>query len=166
MDSRMITMALTSDMHTIREIMIQPSVWDRLTEDGMGKENYMPEMTKKRGWLMVKDDDSPIGAIIIDTETSTSISIHPYLIGDKRALGRDMMQKFYEWFLENIKDTVIKINVKVPKCHKIVYNFAKNVGFKYEGTTRQGFRKYGKIHDQWNLGITRDEIQEYLKCQV
>jgi RimJ/RimL family protein N-acetyltransferase len=55
-----------------------------------------------------------------------------------------------------------KVNISIPKTRRIVYNLAKNVGFKDEGVNRMSFTKNGKTHDQWLLGLTRKEIRGML----
>jgi RimJ/RimL family protein N-acetyltransferase len=37
--------------------------------------------------------------------------------------------------------------------------FAIQCGMKAEGKIRKSFKKDGKIHDQWLLGITREELE-------
>ena len=71
------------------------------------------------------------------------------------------MKKFYQWVLE-IK-TINKVISIIPENQKKVYNFAKKVGFIDEGVNRHSYKRDGNIYDQWYLGITRNEIEDYLK---
>jgi len=37
--------------------------------------------------------------------------------------------------------------------------FAIQCGMKVEGKIRASFQKNGQLHDQWMLGITREELE-------
>ena len=52
-----------------------------------------------------------------------------------------------------------KMIVSIPFCRKIVYNTAIKTGFIEEGVNRQSFLKDGVFYDQWDLGLTKNEIR-------
>lgn len=157
-----IKIELATDMDQVREIVIQPDIWERISEEGIEPEDFYPVNDNFTGWFLCLEENEPIGIILVHTDNSISIKMHPYLRSKHREKGRIMMKAFYTWFLENTEKKVNKINVSIPIFHKRVINFAKKVGFKKEGVNRDSYRKDGQLYGQQNLGITRNEIEEYL----
>jgi hypothetical protein len=68
------------------------------------------------------------------------------------------MFEFFAWF-DTLPDQCIKLVASIPFCYENVYNASKRVGFIDEGVNRKSYRKHGKVWDQWNIGLTRDEIK-------
>lgn len=155
----MLTVDITFDMDLVKSILIRPDIWERAAEDGIDKEAFYPSYDSMSLWLLCKDEEN-IGIILIHTDTSISIKIHPYLMEEHRERGREMMTEFYKWFLENT-DTH-KINVIIPEPFRRVVNFSKKIGFKHEGFSEESYKKNGKIYGQYQLGITRNKVEEYL----
>jgi RimJ/RimL family protein N-acetyltransferase len=149
-------------MELVRAIMTEPEIWDRASEDGIDQETWYPGTDGFSIWLLCVEDNTPIGVILLHTDNSTTLKMHPYLRKAHRTRGRDMMKEFYEWVLENTEDRINKINVSIPENDKRVINFAKKVGFKKEGLNRDSYMKNGTIYAQQNLGITRSEIEDYI----
>ncbi len=153
-------LSLTIDMGLVRAIMTEPDIWDRCAEDGVEMEEWYPGYDSMTAWLLCIEDKDIIGVILMHTDTSVSIKMHPYLRKEHREKGRKMMKAFYEWVLENTD--VMKVNVTIPINQNIVVNFAKKVGFQKEGKSRLSYLKDGQLIDLQHLGITRIEIEEYL----
>ena len=158
----MLTVNNTTDMDLVKNMLFVPEVWDRAAEDGVSKESYEPSYDGMTVWLECKKDDEVIGIILVHVDTSAALKIHPYLLKKYRFLGREMMEKLYEWFL-SLPENINKIITVIPENQRKVYNFAKKVGFKDEGFNRESYMKNGKVYGQWYLGITRNEIEEHLK---
>lgn len=153
---------LTDDMELVRAIMMEKDIWARAAEDCVDKESWFPGYDKMTAWLLCVDDDDIVGVILLHTDTSVSIKMHPYLRSQYREKGRIMMKAFYEWILENGQSNIAKITVTIPINQAKVINFAKKVGFQKEGINRDSYLKDGQLYGQQNLGITRSEIGEYL----
>lgn len=152
----------TLDMELVRNILFEPEIWERAAEDGIDKESFYPGTDNMAIWLLCIEDEQIIGIILLHTDTTVSVKIHPYLLKTHREKGRIMMAAFYKWFLENTEDKINKINTSIPEFYKKVINFAKKVGFRKEGVNRDSYLKDGQLYGQQNLGITRTEIEEYL----
>lgn len=160
MDSR-VRIENTIDMDLVKAIVTEPEIWERAS-DGLSKEEFYPGYDSMTCWLLCIENDTPIGVILLHTDNSASLRMHPYLRAQFREKGRIMMKAFYEWLIASTKDEVNKVIVSIPETHKKVINFAKKVGFKTEGFNRESYRKDGKLYGQQNLGITRNEIIQYL----
>ncbi len=160
-----VKMELTIDLSLVREIMIEPEIWERASEDGVDQESWYPGTDATTIWLFCIDDDGIIGIILLHVDNSVTLRMHPYLRAQHHQKGRDMMAAFYEWILENTEDRINKINVSIPEDQRKVINFSKRVGFQKEGVDRNSYRKDGKLYGRQNLGITRKQIGEYLSEQ-
>jgi len=151
----------TFNMDQVKEILMIPEVWERAAEDGADKETYYPGFDAMCGWLICKEDEDIVGLIYIHNDNTTSVKIHPYILPNHRGSGRQMMFSFYRWVVNKCPN-VLKVLVAVPTCYKRVYKFAKKVGFIEEGINRKSYIKNGELYDQWNLGLTKDEIKRLI----
>lgn len=147
----------TYNMDLVKEILMIPEIWDRAAEDGADKDSYYPGFDTMCGWLLCKDDEDMIGIIYIHNDNTRSIKMHPYVLPDQRGKGKQMMLSFFNWLITNCPQ-VEKLLITIPFCYKRVYKFAQKIGFIDEGVNRQSYYKKGELYDQWNLGLTRDEI--------
>lgn len=148
-------------MNLVKTIISTPEIWEQSAEDGVIKENFYPGYDALSVWLLCKLDNKIIGIIYVHNDTSCSINMHPYLIKKYKKYGREMMNKFFKWFLFQPAE-LIKLNISIPDHRQVVYNFAKKVGFKDEGINRSSFLKNGIVHDQYQMGLTRKEIEVLL----
>lgn len=144
------------DMSIVKAFMMQPEIWERAAEDYEEIVDFNPYNDDQAVWLECIDDSEVIGLILVHHDNSTTLRIHPYMTSKTK--GRQMMAEFFQWVL-TLPDQVQKIIVSIPTCHQIVYNFARKVGFIDEGINRLSYTKDGELFDQWNLGITRAEIE-------
>lgn len=154
----MITLNHTTDMDLVRSILIAPEIWEQAAEDGVNQDDYYPGYDALSAWLLCEVDDEPIGLILVHHESSSVLNIHPYLKHKFKRKGRAMMTEFFNWFV-SLPESACKVNVTIPFNRKVVYNFAKKVGFKDEGVNRMSYKKAGVIYNQYRLGLTRDEIK-------
>lgn len=154
---------LTTDMNLVRGVLIIPEVWERAAEPNVDPESFEPGYNSLAVWLSVRDADEVIGVILVTYETSASIRMHPYMIPGTHELGREMMEAFYLWFMEAMQAGIVKVNVTIPMTDRKLYNFAKKVGFLDEGINRYSYRRGDDVYNQWNLGITKQEIEERIQ---
>ena len=150
----------TYDMEAVRGIVVEPFIWDRIS-DGVGSEDYYPTFSPNNQWLLIERNGENIGVIYVHCDTSCSIGFHPYLKKEHIKECRSMMQSFFNWF-NSLPSSIIKVNAVIPCCFKSALNFAKKSGFQQEGISRSSFNHKGKTVDRVMLGITREEIEELL----
>lgn len=153
-----LTVRRTYDPQTVREIMIEPSMWATIAEDGQDPGEYSPDM-KGTCWLVMRDGDELIALYALDQVNGVMLEIHAQVLHQHRkeysgATGKAVLQ----WIVENTD--VAKIIAWVPEIYPNVRDFTVSQGFQIEGTNRKSYLKNGELHDQWLLGITRDEINE------
>lgn len=155
----MITVNITNDMDLVRQVVVSPDIWDRLS-DVDETEGFYPTTDIYNKWLLVMSDMDIIGVIYLHTDTNCSVGFHPYLFEKKRKYGREMIKVFFAWFLESIPEQYVKINVIIPECFKSTMNFAEKVGFTLEGCCKKSHFRDGVVYDRNFYGITREEIEE------
>lgn len=149
-------------MDSVYKIVTSPDIWERISEDGVRKEEFYPVTDALTYWLLCVEGNEIVGVILVHSDNSASVKIHPYLKKQFRKKGREMLVLFYEWFLIHAKENIHKVNACVPECYKSVINFAKKVGFKDEGFNRDSYLKNGILYGQVMLGITKSEIEDFL----
>lgn len=152
----------TTDQAMIKAILSHDDIWELAAEDEVIKEEYWPTVNDSNVWLICSDGDTVFGIILAHLETSCSIMIHPYLRKQYRRKGREMMKKLFQRFLDHTPESFVKISAIIPDCYKSAQNFAKRVGFKEEGVSRNSYRKKGEVFDRRYYGITREEIEVLL----
>lgn len=151
-----ISLVETSDADYIKYLCALPGIWQRMSE-GVSFSEFVPSVSDGNVWLSVLSNDKPIGLILLQTDSSCSVIIHPYLSIKNRGHGIAMMMKFYEYFCDNFPGNFNKINCLIPTCFPNVIKFAKKVGFMQEGCSRESYYMDNKYHDRIMLGITRKE---------
>lgn len=134
------------------------SMWHLASEDGHDVEDYHEGPEDRAAWLLVRSEDDVMGVIFVHQDSSSILRMHIYMVKEFRPKILEVMVKFFQWF-DNLPDEIIKLVASIPHCHENVYNAAKKVGFIDEGINRQSYRKHGEVWDQWNIGLTREEIK-------
>lgn len=153
----MISVEQTTNLDDLGLILHNSEIFNRIAEDGVRKASF----NKYSVYLLVRKDDKPIGVFILNSLSSISAQIHYALVEKYRGYGVIGMRKVYEWCLFNLP-SLNKMVAEVATKYDDVYRFCKLVGFSDEGLNRQAFLKDGKIWDQHRVGITRNEIIEFL----
>lgn len=140
-------------MDIVEKFMTLPEIWERAADDLADQWRAKKDNTV---YLLVIEENQIIGVMQLDGTTSVEITIHPYLLKNKRHKGREMMRLFFKMFLET---DYYKVSSQIPDCFKSVYNFAIKLGFKLEGINRLSAIRKGQIRDQYIVGITREEVE-------
>ena len=157
----MIKLISTDNMSVIVRILSHDDLWERFS-DGVEFKDYTPSNGEQERWLLIYNDNDIVGVIYVYCESTCSIGFHPYMLKKYRRYGREMVKKFYKWFLENLPESYVKINVAIPECFKSTVNFALKVGFTQEGINRNSYKYNDTIYNKIALGITRGEINSWV----
>ncbi len=153
---------LIYDMDEVKRLISIPEIWDRAAEDGIESDSFYPTYDDMSFWLICSHNDNNIGLILAHLDNCTTLKMHPYLLTKYRKYYLDMMNEFFKWFLGVIPLAINKLNITIPFNRKMVFNCAKKLGFKEEGINRASYTKDGEIWDQWNMGLTRNEVEGLL----
>lgn len=142
----------------IKDIITVPELWDNISEDDQNPDLWEPDLTE--AWLAAIDDKNEvIGFYNLHVRNSVTLQIHPMILPTRRGKWA------YKTALQALKwvneyTTFQKVVCEIPVIYPHVKMFAMQCGMVKEGINRRSFLKYGKIHDMWVLGITKDEITE------
>lgn len=150
---------IVEDEETIKSIMLADEIWETISEDEIGKEDYTPDMDNDL-WVGAFVEEECIGLFRFHSVTGVALQLHvQILLKYRKEYSMEAMAKVWEWFEEGIDENFIKVIVSIPTIYLNVYKFALANGFIDEGLNRQSIKKNGHIIDQWLLGITREEIR-------
>ncbi len=157
-DVRLVT---THDPDAVREFMTSTDIWPTFTDDLSIKSEYQPEFSSRCMWLNMIIHDEVAGVVLVENEGGSSLRIHPYMLKASRKYIRCFFDRFFIMFMKT-PEFINKLVVTIPTHRRIVYNTAKKVGFIDEGLRRGSFLKNGEFIDQWDLGLTKREIEAFL----
>ena len=151
----------TYDVEMIKEMITRDCIWSTIAEDGQVKEDYSPKVDAEC-WLEMKADDVLVGLYNLHSHNAITVQIHAHVLPEHRkkhskATGIGSLR----WIYDNAP-VYKKVVAQIPFCYENVKNFTMSMGFKLEGINRLSYQKNGDIIDQWQLGITRDEIKSHL----
>lgn len=155
----------TFDYELIEKIISTPEIFDFICEDGFEKFDQSLINTEKDCWVSISSDDLCVGVYHLHPHNSVTLEIHAHILSEHRkehsiASGKAILQ----WVLDECPDNYQKIIAQVPKLYHNVKVFCEINGFKVEGVNRLSHVKNGTLHDQWLLGITREEIKSFLNA--
>lgn len=154
----MITVERTFDTEIIRSIMTRDDIWSTVAEDGQHKEGFNSDPVVDC-WLLIKSNGEIVGLYKLHTENCVTLQIHAQVLPEHRkAYSNDTGTSVLQWIYDNAEEYK-KVIACVPVIYRNVKDFTCSFGFLVEGTNRKSYLKDGELHDQWNLGITRDEIE-------
>lgn len=157
-----ISVARVTDDEVVESIIFADGVWQCVAEDGFDQSEFFAD-AENDCWLGVYVDGEIVGIYNFQLSNSACATMHVQILPKFRKDFRlESIKPMWRWFLENKKDVCQKVNITVPKKWPNVYKFAKSGGFIDEGVIRQSYWKNGALHDQWMLGITVREIEEWL----
>lgn len=160
MGSRMtVTATRTYSVPDVCRIMTQPSLWATAAEDGQDPDKFKPDLNGDC-WLRLEADGEAIGLYQLQMRNSVLVEIHANIMPKyRKEHSEETGHAVLRWIVEEVPDCR-KIIAWVPKLYPNVRDFTLQFGFRVEGVNRLSYRKNGKLHDQWLLGITKDEIGE------
>lgn len=165
MDSRMITISRTYDPDLVFDVMTHPALWPTVAEEGQDPMDFQPEMNGEV-WLVVTHGTQVAGLYNLHAHNSVTLEIHAQILPEFRGENaKESSIALLEWFVANAPSQFQKLIAQVPTVYPNVVAFTKNAGFQEEGLNRQSCRENGELCDQVMLGITRQEIESFLRAK-
>ena len=153
------------DMQIIKNIITNPEIWKLATEGDVDPESYQPLFDNQCCWLVAIDNNEIAGLIFIHNDNAKSIKFHPYLLPKFKGNGVKFIKSFLTWSVINLQK-IEKVIITLPACYKRQFKLAKSIGFIEEGINRLSYFKDGVMIDQYNLGLTREEIKGVIKWDL
>lgn len=143
----------TRDMKLVREVMMHPSIWPHIHDDGV--KDYEPIDVDGLYWLEVNENET-LGVFLVHQHNSVCYEVHtcilPVAWGEKAATAARLL---LDWVFKNTG--CLKLVTHVPSYNRLAKKFARNAGMQHEGINRQSFLRNGVLLDQYLLGITKQE---------
>ena len=146
----------TKDSDLIKKIATLPDLWETIAEDGIDSDKWSPDLTE--GWLLSSDDMGFVGLYNVHPTNSVTLQIHPMMPMETRGKrAYESAQDILRWIFTTTQYQ--KVVCEIPVIYRNVKLFAMKAGMKEEGINRKSYLKNGKIHDQWHLGIAKQEFE-------
>ena len=142
---------VTHDVDFIVSCVTNPMVWDKLTDDG-APELYYPPLGSGIMWVRAGDD----GVFLLVEQNHVTYEVHTILLPRARGRAVEIGKEALKWAFANTKAKRIITNV--PETNQLALRLAKKVGFKQYGINQKSFQKNGVLHDQFVLGISKEDV--------
>lgn len=156
----MITLKKAESVEEVDKILRDPELFDRISEDDV--KDYETPFDGHQRYMMIMKDDLAIGVWNLYPLNSVTLNIHCNMLKDYREYNEEAGVLLFTWFLADCPKQYQKLNTEIPTIYASVYHYAKKFGFKDEGINRKSIKKSGELIDQWRLGITRNEVNDFL----
>ena len=150
------------DINIIRGVMMHEDILPTIIDDTWDGMAHMPDISNDI-YLGCVVDDKLIGLYVLHWIGGVTLQGHAHILKEFRAEHSvKSCRLIMAWILEKIHRCK-KVACFVPSVYPNVKQFLAACGFTEEGILRKSFALNGQIHDQWIMGVTRDEMQEILK---
>ncbi len=147
------------DISLIRSVMMHEDILPTIIDDTWNGTAFMPDVDNEI-YLGCVVDGALIGIYRLHWIGGVCLQGHAHILKEYRKeysvkSCRDVMR----WLIANVARCK-KVVCFVPSVYDNVKQFLAVCGFKLEGTLRKSFVLNGQVHDQWIMGLTKDEMQE------
>ena len=133
-----------------------------MAEDGANKDDFYVDV-HGAAWVVIKHGFNVIAYYHLKPQNMITLEIHAQVDPDyRKEYSEETGRAILRWILDNTHYE--KVICQIPFIYPNVKSFACKNGFTEEGVNRKSYIKNGAIHDQWMLGATRSEIEDFYKC--
>lgn len=147
-------------MEHVRNFMLQPQITRYAAEYGSNLEDKEYTTNGRQGYLTYKVNGKEVGLIDFHLVTGTMAQFHPYILRKYKEHYDDMNRAFFQWFLKEVPEQIVKLNAYIPTKFKGALNAAGRVGMIVEGVDRLSYLSEDGPCDRILLGITRREMNK------
>jgi len=150
------------DINIIRSVMMHEDILPTIIDDTWDGTTFLPDIQNEI-YLGCVIGEKLIGLYRLHWINGVTLQGHAHILKEFRSdYSVKSCHLIMAWLLENIHRCK-KVACFVPYVYPNVKRFLAACGLKEEGILRKSFALNGQLHDQWIMGITRDEMQEILK---
>lgn len=146
-------------MTLIKIFMMLPEVKRYAAEFGAEVDDDSFETNNKQAWFLYSVDQEGVGLIKFNIQTSVMCEFHPYIFREYKGHYGQMVQEFFEWFVNDAPEQMVKLNAVIPTIFKGALAAANRAGMTQEGTDRLSYLSKNGPCDRILLGITREEMK-------
>lgn len=157
----MITASRIYDKQVVIDIITRSDIWATVAEDGQQIDEFNPDV-EGECWLAMNDGETMVGLYNLHAHNAITVQIHAHVLPEcRREHSKDTATAALTYIRDCAPD-YLKVVAQIPFIYENVKNFTCGNGFQVEGVNRSSYIKDGKVVDQWMLGITRNEIEDFL----
>lgn len=147
-----------NDHDRIKRILYDDEMWARISEDGQKKE-LDTEIEGFDWYGLIKNGDLT-GLLLIHPVLRHTAHCHIHILQQYRDLSYEVGCEIMN-MLSKLKWR--KYVTQIPVIYQDVYHFVKKFNWQDEGTNRKSIMKNGHLIDQYYLGITKDEVTQWVQ---
>lgn len=158
----MIELQLGEFPEIVKRLMLTPELWDRIAEDGAMKENFKlnPDWT----YLLMTLGKTPIGFWSVHKVNNATLMIHCNVLEEyRKAHYTEFGRLIYQWFIDESKPKFMRLVAEVPVIFESVRKYCEFFNMNLEGVSPLSVWRDGVLTDRYFYGISRNEIEEYLR---
>ena len=145
----------TFDADLIKSVLLRQEIKATIAEDGV--DEFEPDLEGDI-WLVMRDE-TVIAVYQLERVNAIMLQIHANVLPEHRKKhSKDTGRAALDWILDNLPE-IHKIVAYIPVIYPNVRDFTASFGFQIEGVLTQSYLKNGVVHDQWVMGITRQELE-------
>jgi RimJ/RimL family protein N-acetyltransferase len=162
-----VMLSRTEDMELVRQIMIHPSIYPWIVDDGgEPAANFAPPVHPAVHYVEVRAMDVDdvwytVGVYMLVPQSSRCFEIHTCILPS--GYGRpaaEASQLILRYLFDGARPLADKLISRVPADNPRALAYSLRAGLKPEGVNRASFLRNGKLLDQTWVGITRTEWKE------
>lgn len=152
----MIWIERTFDIDFIKRCVTHPKIWEYSSEDGsMKKEDYVPPLGDVIYWLAPVEDDHLFGVFLTYPHNTVCYEVHTCLLPVIWGRSVECTLAGIGWMFNNTP--CCRIITNVPKYNRLALRLAERSGLVQFGINPKSYLKNGLLHDQFMLGISKEE---------
>lgn len=144
----------------VKALLADKELFGRISDDSITYEGFTPPASPI--YLGMFHDGQLVGFWWLNQDNAITIDVHCNILKEHRHLSAVMVDEFYKYVASEFK-AINKLICKIPTTYIDVYEFTKKHGFTDEGLDRQSVKKDGKILDRHILGMTMQEIKQWVQ---
>lgn len=150
----------TKDSELINRILNDDSIHTLISDDGsLEFETDMTSSIEIDGvyFLKVVLDEEVIGVIFIHKVNHITCEMHMNILGQFCGKGNAVTagKLGLQWVFERTTFTKVVAHIPVNEESEKVLKVALKSGMSIDGTIKDSYMKYGKVYDQYILGINK-----------
>ena len=149
-------------MASVKQLVTLPEIWDSICELSTDPEPFeLPE----GHWLMMTSNNNLIAVYYVHWISAACCQIHAHVIPrwrktiDSLQTGKEALR----WIYRHLPKCQ-KVIAWVPSLYENVRAYCELHRMRVEGVNRMSVLRHGDIYDDYLLGITRDEIRDYIEA--
>lgn len=146
------------DIDLIRGVMLHPDILPTIIDDTWNGVAYHPDIANEI-YLGVEVDGKLAGVYRLHWISGVCLQGHAHILPDyRKEYSKKSCHAVMKWLVKHVR-ACQKVDCSVPSVYPNVKQFLAACGFTEEGVSRKSFMLDGQLHDQWLMGITREEMQ-------